>query len=459
MEKQFPNAICIFSEEAEEVSNFIEDHEKDKFNFFDSVTSIEDFIDGIDNGTIDNNIDIIFIYDGFFDPTGQDNSFENFTANYSQYCLLFIVNYNPEYKQAIISKDEEARFRNGFDDASIYFIDINDFNGSVDRGIEKFIHSSNSSSSVVEKLTGGEAIPEVNQNIVKHNSFDDIENILDQNDDEDYDGIDYLGQIVAVTSSKGGSGKSTIAMSLASFLAKSSIHSVEEGLEQRPLKVLLLDLDVRDGQVGFLTGKTKPTVLNIRTNSVTKNVIENTVIHDDKLSIDLLLAPKRPRYADGTPPDFYIELLQKLKKMYDYIILDTSVNYLDPLLEKVAYPMADQIIFVTDFVITSIFSMTRWIQEVTNPESKQGMNINKGKIGIVINKVKKDVNLSPEKIAKASLNLKIIAAVPACDKLVAHAANLQSMEYLLKSPEIYKGISMLAKSVVNKKYKLSANVD
>jgi Mrp family chromosome partitioning ATPase len=72
---------------------------------------------------------------------------------------------------------------------------------------------------------------------------------------------DCLGQVIAVTSSKGGSGKSTVSITLATYLAHSSINSVKEGLldsngqpVKKPLKVLLLDLDVRDGQVGFFTG-------------------------------------------------------------------------------------------------------------------------------------------------------------------------------------------------------------
>src|SRR5690606_3425110 len=119
----------------------------------------------------------------------------------------------------------------------------------------------------------------------------------------------------------------------------------------------------------------------------------------------LLLAPKRPRNSDDTPPDFYIELLQHLRKKYDYVFLDTSVNYLDPLLEKVAYPVADQIVFVTDIVVNSVFSMTRWIQEVTKPRAQGGMGINPNKIGIVVNKALADVNMSSEKIERSALGL------------------------------------------------------
>ena len=67
--------------------------------------------------------------------------------------------------------------------------------------------------------------------------------------------------------------------------------------------------------------------------------------------------------------------------MYDYIILDTSVNYLDPLLEEVAYPMADKIILVTDMGISSVMGMARWIKETTDPKEEGGSGIDKNKIG------------------------------------------------------------------------------
>ena len=152
---------------------------------------------------------------------------------------------------------------------------------------------------------------------------------------------------------------------------------------KKPLKVLLLDLDVRDGQVGFFTGFWKPTVMKLRRFGINREQIEETKIYDEGLKIDVMLAPRRPRSAEELPPEFYVELITYLRSMYDYIILDTSVNYLDPLLEKVAYPMADLIVMVTEVVSTSVFSMARWVQEVTSPLDQNGMAIPKRKIGIV----------------------------------------------------------------------------
>jgi hypothetical protein len=53
------------------------------------------------------------------------------------------------------------------------------------------------------------------------------------------------------------------------------------------------------------------------------------------------------------------------------------------------------------------------------------------------------------------MGLPIISVIPSNPKLAAHAANLQSMELLLKHQEIRASIRRLAKAVVGKKYQLS----
>lgn len=73
----------------------------------------------------------------------------------------------------------------------------------------------------------------------------------------------HNGKVIAVTSSKGGSGKSTVSMVLAAYLAKASRISEEQNLERSRLKVCVVDFDTRDGQLGFLNGQMGPTVFNI----------------------------------------------------------------------------------------------------------------------------------------------------------------------------------------------------
>lgn len=431
-----------------------------RWEFEPFVKDIMSLWDGLNSGEINNEVQAILVMDQFFDPKGQDEVFETFVQTMAPYAFIGIINYRPSLQEEMRERIDFKMESTGVSEHPYYFIDKQKPNPSIDEAVDRFVTESPlheiaailSGRSVDEVRASSEPAPEPAP--VAQASYPDA---IDEWDNEEVES-DYLGQVVAITSSKGGSGKSTVAISVASYLGHASINSVKEGLEERPLKVCILDLDVRDGQLGFLTGNSKPTVIKLRLEGVSVPVIEQTVIHSDRLKADLLLAPKRPRNSDDTPPDFYVDLIHNLRKMYDYIILDTSVNYLDPLLEKVAYPTADLIVFVTDIVVNSVFSMTRWIQEVTTEREKNGMGISRNKIGIVVNKTLSNVNMSGQKIARSALGIPVISAIPSQPKLCAYAANMQSLEVLMKHPDMYPAIRRIARSVTGKLYKLSDNV-
>jgi len=423
------------------------------WDFAPAVPDIASLWNGLEDGSIDQQSHVILILDAFFDERGADRSFEQLIASMAPYCFVGIISYKPQFKEIINERVEAEAYTLGLGTTpTYYYIDPKKPAPTIDSSVARFA-SETTLTDIAAILTGRpvELLAEDEEPVEQNYG-----GVVIADDDEP---SDYLGQVVAVTSSKGGSGKSTVAVSLATYLAHASVNSVREGLEAKPLKVLILDLDVRDGQLGFLTNNSKPTVIQLRMAGISKESIEETVISSSRLKCDLLLAPKRPRNADDTPADFYAELVQQLRKQYDYVILDTSVNYLDPLLEKVAYPLSDQIVFVTDIVINSVFSMTRWIQEVTKPKSQMGMGISKNKIGIVVNKSLGNVSMPGEKIYQSALGIPIITPIPSNPKIMASAANTQQMDLLLQHSDIYSAIRRLAKALVGKKYKLSNSVE
>jgi MinD-like ATPase involved in chromosome partitioning or flagellar assembly len=444
MSKITPKAIFIGRED---IGNAISSL-RPEWDFLPPVDSIESLWSGLADGSIDNNVQVLFILDTFFDPSGTNTSFEKVVSTMSPWCFFGIIKYRENQESAIRERiDSEAYMNGAGDDPLFFFIDPTKPNETIDTALNQFIRQSKASDAI-KVLTGRDmAEPQPTEVAIESSSKSSLGPVKEDSP--------YLGQIVAITSSKGGSGKSTISLSLGTYLAHASEASVDKKIEKRRLKIIVVDIDIRDGQLGFLTGYSKPTIINMRLNGINEETLEKTIITSKRLKVDLLLAPKRPRNSEDTPPDFYIELLQFLRERYDYVLLDTSVNYLDPLLEKVAYPTADQIVFITDIVVNSVFSMTRWINEVTNDHNKEGMGINRNKIGVVVNKALAEVNMSSEKIQRGAMGLPIISVIPSNPKLAAHAANLQSMELLLKHQEIRASIRRLAKAVVGKKYQLS----
>lgn len=435
-----PNAIFIGSQK---ISDYIEERVPD-WNFIPSERNISDFESGLDSGDITEDIQVIITTDRFFDPTGRRQEFEKFVAKMSPYCLFIVISYQEELKQIIEEKVGDEYYRNGETGKErFYFIGQKEPKKNLMRVRNLFIEDHNPEAEEAAMILNGEEVS--HEDHTPTPAEEELKRVKEIKSE-------YLGQVLASTSSKGGSGKSTVAITFSTLLAHAGIRARKDGLADRDLKICLVDLDVRDGQVGFFTGVTRPTVFQIQKDGLSRESIENAIIHDEKLKIDLILAPRRPKSADEIPPEFYLELIGHLKKMYDYIILDTSVNYTDPLLEKVAYPTADLIVMVTEVVATSIYSMTRWIQEVTTSEARGGMGIPKSKIGIVINKSLSNVEMDKGKIMTNAQGVQIITAIPSNQRLIAHATNINSMNQLLKQEAILASYMRLVNAVVGKRW-------
>jgi len=456
-EQTIPNVLFVGPTA---VGNALANMRGGRWNFFPHVPDISTFRAGLANGTVDNNIQIVIIPDKFFDPQARDTSFEKLAAALSPYCMFLVISYTDSLRGPIQERIEHERFAASLPDGKIYFITQQHPNATMDRATDDFLADPPpDAEEAAAIISGGSYVPH------EAHEANPEESTPVRVSAAPLPKSDTLGQVIAVTSSKGGSGKSTVSITLATYLAHASINSVKEGLPdkngnpvKKPLKVLLLDLDVRDGQVGFFTGFWKPTVMKLRRFGINRETIEETKLYDEGLKIDVILAPRRPRAAEELPPEFYVELITYLRTMYDYIILDTSVNYLDPLLEKVAYPMADLIVMVTEVVSTSVYSMARWVQEVTSPLDQNGMAIPKRKIGIVVNKSLKSVNMTGKKIAENAQEVPIVSVIPSNQRLIAHATNVNSMEVLLEHEDLRPSFARLAESIVGDKYPLSKTV-
>ncbi len=236
---------------------------------------------------------------------------------------------------------------------------------------------------------------------------------------------------ITVTSSKGGSGKSTASILLAGSIARASRDAGQ------PLSVCLIDLDTRDGQIGSLIGKFMPTALNIRVQPVwDEERIRRNLVHAPGLGIDTLLAPIRPRTADTVGPDFYRTIVRSLQRMFDVVIMDTSVQYLDPLIAQVALREAEEIIFVTTLASTAVQGMARALREITAPVDESGLGIPREKIGILLNQSVSNVGMDRDQVLAAGLGVPVIGVIPLATKDVLTATNLNRMHSLLDHPLI-----------------------
>ena len=262
------------------------------------------------------------------------------------------------------------------------------------------------------------------------------------------------GTIITVTSSKGGSGKSTVALMAGAYIRRASQEAASRGMIPRAYKVCLVDLDVRDGQLGFLNDTLSPSILNILTSAsdiqnLTEEDVKKGIFHNEDSGLDFIFATKRPRTARDIPENLYVKVINKLRSMYDYIILDTSVNYTDNLLNKVAYPMSDLIFLVSDFCKPSIFGMNRWIKENTNDMGEDDYEIiPREKVKVILNKALDDVYMPVEKIEKAADGLPVVAVFPSSPKLITYLTNISKTHRVLNEDIFYQTAEELMQEVL-----------
>lgn len=124
------------------------------------------------------------------------------------------------------------------------------------------------------------------------------------------------GKVITITSMKGGVGKTTTAL----FLA-----SVYENLSK---KVLLVDLDLHSGSLAFiLNADVKNTIFNVcndMNNNRYKGINSNDYLIHYSEYLDVLAAPKDPRFASKIDQRCLQILLSSLASNYDVVLIDTS---------------------------------------------------------------------------------------------------------------------------------------
>ncbi len=141
-------------------------------------------------------------------------------------------------------------------------------------------------------------------------------------------------KVITITSVKGGTGKTTLALNIAGLLS----------LKKK--KTLIIDIDLYGSAVGMATGasvdKTIFTLVDDLKNNRFSSDIEYVTKYDEYISV--LPAPKDPRQANKINGKYISIILDKLKPKYDYILLDTN-HTLDEF-NLFALDASDQVLYV-----------------------------------------------------------------------------------------------------------------
>ncbi len=214
-----------------------------------------------------------------------------------------------------------------------------------------------------------------------------------------------LGKIICVYSPKGGTGCTTIATNLS------------VGLKNQDNKVAIIDANLLYGNVAvFLNEHGKNSILDLlsRSSDLDPEVIDDVMVENKLTGLHMMPSPKDPELNDAHQGEAVGRVLNYLKQMYSFIVIDTT-SYLTEVVQS-CLDVADYIILVTTQDIPSIKTTNQFLNLA------DASSIARDKILFIMNRYDKRIAISPERVGE-SLKQPILVAIPFEERIVTSAMN------------------------------------
>jgi pilus assembly protein CpaE len=222
-------------------------------------------------------------------------------------------------------------------------------------------------------------------------------------------------QTVALFSTKGGVGKTTLAVNLAVALQQLAGK-----------RVVLADLDLQFGDIAALLNLLpRQTIAQMvqEPGPLDGDLLQNYLIYHLSSGISLLPAPVRPEYADLVTPQHIEQILKLLQQRFDYVLADTS-SYLD-----------ENLLAALD--VAKLILMVLGPDLLTLKEAKLALEVLqslglKDKVRLILNRAFPDFGLRRKDVER-TLKIPIMAQIPFAGKVVVGSVN-KGVPFMLTNP-------------------------
>lgn len=245
-------------------------------------------------------------------------------------------------------------------------------------------------------------------------------------------GVSYgaRGKVITVYSPKGGVGCTTLAVNLAVVLNNDDT------------RVALVDANLQFGNVAIFVneqGKNSIADLAPRVDELDVEIVEEVMIKHAASGVHILAAPSRPENAEKVTGDQLAKILEFLRQIYAYVIVDTSSYLTDNTLA--AIDESDLIVLPTTQDIPSVISSQLFLGLL------QTLGTERERVLFVMNRFDKRINITPERVAE-NLKQEVVAIIPLDEQTVVKAVN-QGVPFMpeSRSQPAGRGILQLAEKV------------
>jgi pilus assembly protein CpaE len=215
------------------------------------------------------------------------------------------------------------------------------------------------------------------------------------------------GKLIAVYSPKGGVGCTTLAINAATAMTQ---------IDQE-LTIAVVDCKVQFGDVKIaLDMRAGRSILDLVDNidELDRDLIESAMVRDDRSGLRALLAPPKPEQADLVEAGHVQTILERLKSMFDFVIVDMGSTLRE--LELAVFDQADRILLVATPDLPAITNVRNFF------ELMQVLGYSREMVLLVLNKSDSNTGLNARMIEN-HLKHQVFAEVPVEDRLVLHSVN------------------------------------
>jgi pilus assembly protein CpaE len=205
------------------------------------------------------------------------------------------------------------------------------------------------------------------------------------------------GPVIAVLSSKGGVGKSTVALNLAIALKQLGLR-----------RVALADADLYFGDIAVLLNL-KPERTIHELSSALDAEIADKFLYTHSTGIEVLAAPLRTEQAEGITAERFREILGVLQGLYDAVVVDASVSSFEPMLATL--DVADLAIVLTTLDVVCLKDVSQVVDMLAR------LRFPLQNLLLVGNRYDERLSLAPKEAEKA-VGLQFATVLPRDDRVV-----------------------------------------